>query len=70
MKLLTPVSGIVSVVFFVEDISWLLTTGIFSSGQISCISGITSGIPLSLGLYAFHLRDRVQELEKRMQELP
>jgi len=68
MKLLSNVGAVVSLVFVAVGLLWLWTPGIFGRGQSLCILGLFSGFSLSVGLYVFHLRERITALEKRVQE--
>jgi hypothetical protein len=68
MKLLHKVGAIVSLVFLAVGLFWLTRPGMFATGQILCILGLSSAISLSFGLYIFHLRDRIAALEKASRE--
>ncbi len=70
MKPLQNVGAIVSLVLAAVGLFWLWQPGMFATGQVLCILGLFSALSLSLGLYVFHLRDRIAAMEKRLRDAP
>lgn len=68
MKLLHRVGAIVSMVLAAVGLFWLWRPGTFSTGQSLCILGLFAALSLNIGLYVFHLRDRIMALEQRARE--
>jgi hypothetical protein len=68
MKLLQKAGAIASLVFVAVGFYWLWQPGTFSQNQIKSILGLLCAVAVSLGLYVFHLRDRIAALEKRRED--
>jgi hypothetical protein len=67
MKLLYTVGAAASLVFVAVGLFWLVKSNLLGTGLSICILGLISGPCLGVGLYLFHLRDRIDALEKRLE---
>jgi hypothetical protein len=64
MKLLHFTGAIASLVLVAVGVFWLCKLGLLGTGLSICILGLISGPALALGVFVFHLRDRIAALEK------
>jgi hypothetical protein len=64
MKLLHLTGAIVSLAFAATGFFWLWKLNLFGRGLGICVMAFPAALALGLGLYVFHLRDRIAALEK------